>query len=304
LYAEEDARITEWLRAVFGVRVDRFDVAVKDHLEQQVVGAPATSGNTGATLASPKMSWVFSPLEIEDVHPKWLESFDLFFNFGRGFHSNDARGALLPGPQRVTLLTKATGWEVGLRTNIARSLDLAATVFRLDLDNETVWNGDEGTTETVGPTRRQGIELEARAKIWKWLFFDADATFTKATYRENAGNGNAVALAPTRTFAGGVGVKHPDGWFGSLRVRSIADRPANESGTLTAQGWTLLDAMAGYRWKSLEFAVDVRNLLGTEWKEVQFANTSKLKTEAAPVEDIHFTPGWPRTVIGRVSAYF
>src|SRR5207302_6258814 len=55
LYAEEDARITEWLRAYFGVRIDRFDVAVKDHLEQQALGAPATSGSTGATLASPKM---------------------------------------------------------------------------------------------------------------------------------------------------------------------------------------------------------------------------------------------------------
>jgi outer membrane receptor protein involved in Fe transport len=295
------------------VRVDRFDVAVKDHLEQEGGPNPATSGVQGATLASPKMSWVFSPLEIEDVHPKWLNEFDLFFNFGRGFHSNDGRGAVIQSPARVSLLTKATGWEVGTRMRIADAIDFAAAAFRLDLESETVWNGDDGTTQAVGPTRRTGLELEARAKIWKWLFLDADATFSKAVFRDNAGNGNAVALAPTRTFAGGISVKHPDGWFGSIRVRSIADRAANDGADrdpaqggkpLDAAGWTLLDAQAGYRWRWLELAVDVRNLLNSEWKEVQFANTSKLKNEPAPVQDIHFTPGWPRTVMGRVTAYF
>ena len=302
LFGEEDFKITSWLRTVFGLRLDRFDVAVKDRLEQPSVTGPATSGISGSTLASPKMSAVITP----------FADWDIYLNFGRGFHSNDARGStrrLDPMSPTVTLLTKATGYELGTRVHLLDRIDLAAALFRLDLESETVWNGDEGTTASVGPTRRTGVEIEARAKLTPWLFLDADATFSKAVFRDNAGNGNAVALAPTRTFAGGISVKHPLGFFGALRFRSIADRPANDGQDridkpLDAKGWTLFDAVAGYRYKDVELAVDVRNLLNSEWKEVQFANTSKLRKESEATQDIHFTPGWPFTALARVTAYF
>jgi hypothetical protein len=37
----------------------------------------------------------------------------------------------------------------------------------------------------------------------------------------------------------------------------------------------------------------VQNLFNTRWKETQFATESRLRGEAAPVEEIHFTPGTP-----------
>jgi len=306
LYGEEDLRIARWLRVVFGLRVDRFDVAVKDHLESQEPPGASSSGVSGATLASPKMSAVITALD--DWH--------VYLNFGRGFHSNDARGStkrLDPSNPHVSLLTKGTGYELGTRVRLFGALDLAAAIFRLDLDSETVWSGDEGTTIVAGPTRRTGVEFEARMRLWKWLFLDADATFARAVFRENGGAENALALAPTRTIAAGVSVKHPNGAFGSLRVRSLGARPANDGADrlvkpLDAEGFTLFDAMAGYRWDHVEVAVDVRNLFGTKWREVQFANTSRLRSEVAAgtagQQDIHFTPGWPFTAMGRVTVYW
>ncbi len=302
LYGEEDIKLTRFLRLVAGLRIDRFDVAVKDRLEVLGPTTAQTSGIAGSTLASPKLSMVISPTPIWDV----------FLNFGRGFHSNDARGAtrrLDPANKTVTLLAKATGWEVGTRLKLFEKLDFAAALFRLDLEHEVVWSGDDGTTESRGPTRRYGVELEGRLALTKWLFLDADATFTKAQFIGNAGNGDAVALAPTRTFSGGISAKHPNGFFGALRVRAIAKRPANDgaeraSTPLDAEGWTLVDAMAGFRWKSWEAALDVHNLLNTKWKEVQFANTSQLQGEGAPVRDIHYTPGWPFTATARLTAYW
>ena len=115
--------------------------------------------------------------------------------------------------------------------------------------------------------------------------------------------GDAVALAPTFTLAGGLGVNHPSGASGGVRVRHIGDRPATEDGSLVAEGWTVLDAEAGYRWRFIQAQFQVNNVLGTEWKEVQFANESRLADEAEAVEDIHFTPGWPRTLMATLTVY-
>ena len=63
------------------------------------------------------------------------------------------------------------------------------------------------------------------------------------------------------------------------------------------------DAEAGFRWRFVQAQLQVNNVLGTEWKEVQFANESQLADETEPVQDIHFTPGWPRTILGTVTVY-
>ena len=84
----------------------------------------------------------------------------------------------------------------------------------------------------------------------------------------------------------------------------MGDRPATEDESLTAEGFTTVDALAGLRWKNIEVAVDAQNLLGTTWREVQFATESQLQYEPAPVTGIHYTPGWPRTVIGRATVYW
>ena len=287
IYAEEDAKLLRWLRVIGGVRIDRYDVTVRDR-------RGTDSGIAGDTLVSPKLSIVMSP----------APELDLFLNYGRGFHSNDARGAVRSA-STVTLLSKADGYEVGTRLRLfERRLELAAALFRLDLQSETVWVGDEGTTEARGPTRRIGAEFEGRLKLAKWLFLDADTTVARATFVQNAGNGDAVALAPTRTFSGGISFKHPVGTFGSFRVRSIAARPATEDRSLTADGWTVFDASLGHRFGWFEVAADVRNVFNTKWREVQFANESRLRSENAPVRDIHFTPGWPFTALLRATAYF
>jgi outer membrane receptor protein involved in Fe transport len=290
IFVEETAALNEHVRFVLGARADRIDVNVDDRL-----GA-ASSGIQGATRLSPKWMAIVSP----------TSKLDLFADYGRGFHSNDARGAVQPtNPAR--LITPATGYEVGSEFRPIRGLALTAAGFLLDLDSELVWSGDEGTTEAAGATRRYGLELGGRYRIGNWLFADVDATLTHAAYRVNAGDGQAVALAPRRTLTAGIGVRPTFGDFtpfGALRVKSIGDRPATEDGSLVAQGYTLVDANAGLRWKNVELGVDAQNLFNATWREVSFATESRLTYEPAPITGIHYSPGWPRTVMGRLAIYW
>lgn len=293
LFAEEEAALGRWLKVTAGLRLDRADVSVEDHLDDLAQVGSSGTGSQGSTLLSPKAAVVLSP----------IEGADLFLDFGRGFHSNDARGAARSAG-RARLLTPATGYEIGARVRPLRQLTLSVAAFRLDLDSEQVYVGDEGTTEPSDATTRIGAEVGARLYFGRWLFADADMTFTRAAYRVNAGNARAVALAPTRTFTGGVGFRAPFGTFGSIRVRSLASRPATEDESITAEGWTVVDAQIGHRIGPLELSVDAQNLLNTDWREVQFASETRLAGEAEPVEEIHFVPGWPLTLMGRAAVYW
>lgn len=295
-YLEEDARLTSWLRIVLGLRADRFDVTVDDLLEDEATLGSRSSGDQGATLFSPKASAVISP----------FRQLDVFLDYGRGFHSNDARGAVL-SKNPVTLLTPATGYEGGVRVRPLSRLVFEAAVFLLDLDSELVWSGDTGGTEASGATRRYGVELTGRYQLASWLFADVESAITKARFRSNAGNGDAVALAPTFTFTAGFGMRPRLGDFtpfASLRLKAIGDRPANQARTLTADGFAIVDANTGLRWKDIEAGLDVQNLFNAKWREVNFASTTRLPWEPKPVTGIHYSPGWPFTAIGRLTVYW
>ena len=290
-YVREEIDLGKWARLSGGARVDHYTFAVDDNLDVPGDGV-VNEGVADAALVSPKANLVVTAIPHADV----------FVNWGYGFHSNDARG-VVEGADPVTPLTRGMGYEAGLRLHQAGLGQVALAAWALDMDAETVWVGDEGTTELNGPTHRQGLDASVRANPLSWLQADLDVCVAKATYVDNAGNGGAVALAPTFTLSGGIGIDHPSGVSAGARVRSIGARPATEDGSLTAEGWTILDAEAAYRWRFLKLGVQVDNVLGTEWKEVQFANDSQLPGEAAPVTDIHFTPGWPRTLMATLTVF-
>ena len=263
VFGQEEVQLASWMRVVGGLRVDRFQFGVRD----QLAGTGAVQ--RGSTRLSPKASLVLSPHATTD----------LFVNFGYGFHSNDARG-VVRAEAPVTPLAPTLGYELGARTRLLdRRLELAAALWGIDIGSEVVWVGDEGTTEAAGATRRLGVELEGRYQIRPWLFADLDLTLADAAFRENAGNGQAIALAPRLTVSGGLSAV-AGGARGGLRGLHIAERPATEDGFLRAQATTLIDLFAAYRWRSLELSLTIENLIDRRYKSAQFATVTRLPREA------------------------
>jgi TonB family protein len=326
-FANEEVTPIKWLRLNAGGRADMLAFAVDDKLRTDGA-APTGSGVDSAHQFSPKASAVVSPLQADPAQ------LDVYVNYGHGFHSNDVRGAFPPAnAARVTPLTRAIGEEIGSRARILDRWDLAFSLWQLDLANETVWIGDEGTTEVGGATTRRGVEMETRFEITKWLAADLDLTFTKSEFKANPGNGNGLALAPKQTWSGGLSGRHPLGpgvIRGGLRFYGIGDRPASADGVLVAPGFTLFDLHAGYRLRRFDLAFDVENLFDSQGRAAQFATTGRLRTEpavGAPIpagfagcgsngrlagpangrfngcEDVHFTPQYPLTLRVMATVY-
>jgi TonB family protein len=296
-YGSEDFKPVKWLRFVVGARADRIDATVSN---ESPVAVDQVSGVRGQAQFSPKASMIVSPIKY----------FDLFANYGRGFHSNDARTDFSQGP--LTLISTVTGYEVGTAIRPIKGLSLAAVAFLLDVQSELTIDGDDASTSAAGPTRRYGGEFTGRYNFNDEIYADAALTVTHARYTDQADiqSGNAyVSLAPIRTFAAGIGARHPidRNWtaFGTIHMRSMSDRYATQDGSLTATGFTMFDAGVGARYRFLEIGVDMLNIANVDWREGQFAVNSRLPGEGPnPPAGISFTPGIPRTVLGHATLFW
>jgi outer membrane receptor protein involved in Fe transport len=299
-FAQEDVRFNRWLRMLVGVRADLFEWNVTNKLAFDTAAVPGSNQGTGVVqrgIVNPKLQIVITPL------PVW----DLYLDAGGGFHSNDARAVAVTDGNGA--LPRAWGAELGTRLSLVDGrLDIAAALWLLHLQSEQVFVADVGGTVASDPTNRYGLDLELRYQILSWLWADLDLSFAHAEFTQDQGNGSAVALAPTFVGQAGLSALHPSGFRGRLGARWLGDRPATPDGSLTAQGYFVVDLTLAYRWRSLEAALAIQNLFNAEYREAQFATTSIVRippyNETVPVNDIHFTPGNPLGVYGTLTLFF
>ncbi|MEK6585804.1 MAG: TonB-dependent receptor, partial [Nitrospirota bacterium] len=281
-----------WLRLSGGVRGEFFIFDVSNRCTTCV---EQPDGRKGSGIVLPKMSMIFGP---------WART-EFFVNYGEGFHSNDARSAIAIG---ASPLARARSYEVGVRSRPwgPEGLELIATAWRLDLKSELVLVGDEGTTEIRGATRRQGVEVAARGQVWGPLSVNGSFTWTHAEFR----NGDAIPLAPEYTAYGAVILQWPEGLTSQLQATYLGVRPLIEDRSITSPSWITFDLSERYRVPvklphgRLEAFLFVQNLFNTKWEQAIFAFESRLRNEGAGVNDIHFVPGNPRTVMGGLAWYF
>jgi outer membrane receptor protein involved in Fe transport len=270
LYAKTVAQLTEKLRAEVGVRLNYLDFSATDNLPTDAT-RENYSGKNYQTQIAPKLNLTYS----------FSDNYKLYLNAGKGFHSNDTRAVVQD--KNNHRLPNAWGGEVGVQLRPLSKLVLTATVWAMELNNELVFVGDAGTTEDNGASRRVGVELNLRAPLKKWLFFDADVNWARGRLLENnfgalLKEDNLIPLAPT---------------FIATGLRHVSDRAANEAKTVIAKGYSVIDANMIWEKKRYKFGFFIENLLNTDWNEAQFDTESRLKNESAPVSELHFTPGTP-----------
>ena len=281
-----------WMRFVAGLRGDLFTFDVRNRCP---TCASQPAGRTTTMLVLPKASLILGP---------WFKT-ELFANYGQGFHSNDARAAVVGA---ASPLARAKTYEAGARTKPwgQDGMELIATLWAIDIDSELVFVGDEGTTEARGPTQRRGMEVAARGPIWGPLSFNGSVTWTSAKFN----TGNAIPLAPEVTAYGAAILMWPKGLTTQLQATYLGVRPLTEDRSIKAPSWLDFDLTMRYKLPvklergRLEAFFFVQNLFDTQWEQATFAFQSRLPSEAGGVTDIHLVPGNPRFLMGGVSWYF
>ena len=243
---------------------------------------PATART--AAILSPKFSLTVSP----------APALDLFLSGGSGFHSNDARSVVRGGPD-ATPLARAVGTELGLRIRPVAGIRITGAVWRMDIAREFVFVGDAGTTELNGATRRLGLDLAARVHTGRWILAGS-TTWSQGRFVDAPFDENAIPLAPRLTASGEVRLDATERLVLAARATHLGRRPLNESRSLEAAPQTIVNLNAGYSIGAVSLDAALINALDAPWNEAQFATESRLRGEAAPVEELHFTPGTPRAL--------
>ena len=297
VYAENDTQWLPWLRGVLGMRSDQYHFNVNSSVD-------ANSGSKTALINSPKLSLIFGP---------WDKT-EYFYNYGYGFHSNDARGVTATVKARLNdlgaresidpamPLVRTRGSEVGVRTEVVPGLQTSVALWQLDIASELVFVGDAGETQASGASKRYGIEINNHYKARPWLLIDADVAFSQARFKEDQGDApNAGRFIPgsVRTVASlGATVSDRGPWFGQFQLRYFGPRPLIEDNSTRSKGTTLAYGRVGYKINAdTKLALDVFNLFNRKASDIDYYYASRLPGEAAQgVNDIHTHPAEPRSV--------
>jgi outer membrane receptor protein involved in Fe transport len=199
---------------------------------------------------------------------------------------------------RVPLLVRSRGAEVGVRTKAIEGLTSSVAVFVLDLDSELLFVGDAGTTEPSRPSRRVGVEWVNQYKPAPWLSFDLDVAYTKARFTDFDPAGGRIPGAPAWVGSASIVLGNETGWFGALKARYFGPRPLIEDDSVRSLSSFIVNARAGYRFDNgLRVQLDVLNLFNTQTNQIEYYYLSRLPGEPIDgVADRHVHPAEPLAV--------
>lgn len=306
LYAAWHTEWTPWLRTSLGLRHDRIEATAAS---TGGVFNGANGGDVSAGQTSPKLSVVLTPAAHAEV----------FINWGRGFHSNDVRGATSrvnpadgsPASQ-LELFAQAKGGELGLRVQPVRGWTSSVSLWRMSLASELVFVGDDGVTEARGASRRHGLEWSNYITPADGIIVDADLAVSRARFREPVdGGGRDVPNAVPFTASVGVSADPGQEWFGGLRTRYIGAYALEETGQEKSRAVFTTNVKVGYRIdRSWQVAVDVLNLFDRRANDIEYWGGACTRAEQASgacgdgIDGRLIHPLEPRTLRASLRAVF
>ena len=182
-YLNETFSLTEKWSVNAALRLDYFDFRYSDKLAN-------TIKSSGKTVVSPKLN----------INYQLNPNTQIYLRTGLGFHFNDARVAIAQNGN--DFVPRAYGVDLGMNSKVTEKLLVNVAFWRLDLNQEFVYVGDEGIVEPRGKTKREGIDLSLRYQVLPWLFVDGDLNLTKPEAKSEVEGMNYIPLAPTFPVSG------------------------------------------------------------------------------------------------------
>ncbi len=192
--------------------------------------------------------------------------------------------------------------SVVLQTQTSRDLELGARWvqgadrlelrwYRSELTNElgydpviansNSWNG-VGANVNFDPTRRQGVELEAKHQLNDALQLRANLAVREAKFSAGAYSGNDIALVPHQTAALGATWRPVAGHLLDAGVNWVSEQSPTFANQCNIPAYTTVDARYAYTVGKLELALGVKNLADSKYYTLAYACAGGAPTSIYP----------------------
>jgi len=272
-----------------GLRWDVFCYSIQDRLE------PEFSGVETAAKLQPKASVAVRPFD-------WTPT-RLFFNYGRGISSLDARGVIRRPESEHVNTTDFLQW--GLQQRVGDRFSMLADLFLIQSSNQLVYIPDDGSIELSDPSRSYGFEVKSSFALSSKIALNGGITKVLNAYFRQTQPRIYLDTAPRFTSNAAVTLTNWRGWSGSLRMRAINHYPLDGSDlSIMAAGHTVFDLGVTRRITgNVEFNLAMDNLFDRDYWEMQNFFESRLPGQVA-MERIHGTPGYGRTIVAGLTLRF
>ncbi|CAN7518087.1 TonB-dependent receptor [Phenylobacterium sp. LjRoot219] len=275
-FGELTWRPIEGLRVTGGLRGDYY------HADVGAIDAAAAGLGTGRahdSILSPKL----------DVAYAVNDSIELYADWGRGFHSNDVRGAFQT--PAVPILVRGTGKELGARFQAGR-FTLTTAYWWLNIGSELRFVGDSNAVEPTGASKRHGYELVGFWRPLSWLAIDGAYTRSHARYD----NGDHIPNAFENSASLGVSAVS-DTWEGAIRLRHLGPSPLVEDNSVRDQGSTVVNMRGARKFADFEVYGELLNVFNSRDKDIAYFYESYITAfDPEPVEGRMSRVVEPRTV--------
>ena len=229
-----------------GLRFDYFRFRVRDVID--TVNPPA-SGTESAGNLQPKFTIVYTPTDRVPA--------TVYFNYGRGINSQDARG-IVQQPDSPRVAT-TDFHQLGTAYNQKR-LSLSADVFLIDHSNEQVYIPDDGTFEFKGPSRAYGYEVKTSVRLAKFVAFNGGITQIMNAFFRGTTPREYVDSAPHTVADAGLTLDGFRGLTASLRYRHTGNYRLDPlDPAIRASGLDVIDfaiAKRIRRWVDFDLSID------------------------------------------------
>ncbi|HEY5807167.1 MAG TPA: TonB-dependent receptor [Povalibacter sp.] len=287
LYSEATWTPIEPLRVLLGVRGDAYSFDV-DALQPGLA-----EGSDTATIVSPKLGVAY----------RVVPAVELYANWGRGFHSNDARG-VVDADTPVPGLVRGEGEEIGVRFELG-ALTLTGTYWWLDVDSELKFVGDSNSVEPSNGAKRRGYELVGFWRPQSWLAIDAVWAGSQARFTNSP---EADYVPGALETAGELGVSLIlNEWEASVRVRHLGAYPVVEDNAIRAGDENTVNLRAAWKPGRYMFYGELLNVFDDDGKDIVYyygANVPGLDSPGEQIDGRMSRAAEPRTVRFGVSYAF
>jgi outer membrane receptor protein involved in Fe transport len=272
VYTEATWQATDRLRLIGGLRGDVYDFDVT------ALGPGSFEGDVTDSQWSPKVGLAY----------RLTDGVELYGNWGRGFHSNDARG-VVNRDSPVPGLAEGTGYEAGARFEVG-TVKLTAAYWWLNLGSELKFVGDSNAVEPFGASRRRGYELTAFWRPLDWLGVDASYTGSRARFVDNP---EGPYIDGSIESAGELGVSGAHGpWEIGARLRYLGPYALLPDNSKRASGEKQVNLRTAYTINRVTLYGEILNALGAHGKDIVYdypAYVAGLDPPGLTSEDIDCT---------------